>query len=88
MRTFFVALALLLFPLVQNNAVAQQFFYDAMDLIKERIPDQEPIDVFQQSLDTVKPSIETQDRPYMEKPYLRRPTRTRRAAGLPPPAFT
>jgi small subunit ribosomal protein S7 len=37
-------------------------FYDAMDLIKQRSPDQEPIDVFQQALDNVKPSIEVRSK--------------------------
>jgi small subunit ribosomal protein S7 len=45
-----------------KKSTAQQVFYDAMDLIKQRIPDQEPIDVFQQALDNVKPSIEVRSK--------------------------
>ena len=45
-----------------KKSTAQQVFYDAMNLIKERIPDQEPIDVFQQALDNVKPSIEVRSK--------------------------
>jgi small subunit ribosomal protein S7 len=45
-----------------KKSTAQQVFYGAMDLIKERIPDQEPIAVFQQALDNVKPSIEVRSK--------------------------
>jgi small subunit ribosomal protein S7 len=45
-----------------KKSTAQQVFYDAMDLIKQRIPDQEPIDVFQGALDNVKPSIEVRSK--------------------------
>jgi small subunit ribosomal protein S7 len=45
-----------------KKSTAQQVFYDAMDIIKERIPDQEPIAVFQQALDNVKPSIEVRSK--------------------------
>ena len=41
---------------------AQGVFYGAMDIIKERIPDQEPIAVFQQAVDNVKPSIEVRSK--------------------------
>jgi small subunit ribosomal protein S7 len=41
---------------------AQGVFYGAMDIIKQRIPDQEPIAVFQQAVDNVKPSIEVRSK--------------------------
>ena len=41
---------------------AQAVFYGAMDIIKERMPDEEPIAVFQQALDNVKPSIEVRSK--------------------------
>ncbi len=45
-----------------KKSTAQQVFYDAMDLIKQRMPDAEPIEVFQQALDNVKPSIEVRSK--------------------------
>jgi small subunit ribosomal protein S7 len=45
-----------------KKSVALGVFYDALDLIKKRIPDQEPIDVFTQALDNVKPSIEVRSK--------------------------
>jgi small subunit ribosomal protein S7 len=45
-----------------KKSTAQQVFYDAMDLIKERLPAEEPIAVFQQALDNVKPAIEVRSK--------------------------
>ena len=45
-----------------KKSTAQQVFYDAMDIIKERMPNEEPIAVFQQALDNVKPSIEVRSK--------------------------
>src|SRR5918995_1292130 len=45
-----------------KKSTAQQVFYDAMDLVKERLPAEEPIAVFQQALDNVKPSIEVRSK--------------------------
>jgi len=45
-----------------KKASAQGVFYGAMDIIKERIADVEPIAVFQQALDNVKPSIEVRSK--------------------------
>jgi len=45
-----------------KKSVAQGVFYDALDLIKKRIPDKEPIDVFTQALDNIKPSIEVRSK--------------------------
>jgi small subunit ribosomal protein S7 len=41
---------------------AQAVFYGAMNIIKERMPAEEPIAVFQQALDNVKPSIEVRSK--------------------------
>jgi small subunit ribosomal protein S7 len=41
---------------------AQAVFYGAMDIIKERLPGEEPISVFQGALDNVKPSIEVRSK--------------------------
>ena len=45
-----------------KKSTAQQVFYGAMDIIKERLPAEEPIAVFQQALDNVKPSIEVRSK--------------------------
>ena len=45
-----------------KKSVALGVFYDALDLIKKRIPDKEPIEVFTQALDNVKPSIEVRSK--------------------------
>jgi small subunit ribosomal protein S7 len=45
-----------------KKSVALGVFYDALDLIKKRIPDAEPIEVFTQALDNVKPSIEVRSK--------------------------
>ncbi|HMO84839.1 MAG TPA: 30S ribosomal protein S7 [Lacipirellulaceae bacterium] len=41
---------------------AQAVFYGALDIIKERMPGEEPIAVFQQAIDNVKPSIEVRSK--------------------------
>jgi small subunit ribosomal protein S7 len=41
---------------------AQAVFYGAMNIIKERMPNEEPIAVFQQALDNVKPAIEVRSK--------------------------
>ena len=45
-----------------KKSTAQQVFYGAMDIIKERMPAEEPIAVFQQALDNVKPAIEVRSK--------------------------
>ena len=45
-----------------KKSVALGVFYDALDLVKKRIPDKEPIEVFTQALDNVKPSIEVRSK--------------------------
>ena len=45
-----------------KKSIAQQVFYDALDVIKQRIPDQEPIDVFTQAVENVKPAIEVRSK--------------------------
>lgn len=41
---------------------AQQVFYDALELIGERIKEASPIDVFTQAVENVKPAIEVRSR--------------------------
>lgn len=45
-----------------KKSVAQRVFYDCLDIIKERLPDEEPIDVFTQAVENVKPAIEVRSK--------------------------
>src|SRR5688572_26888013 len=41
-----------------KKATAMRIFYGAMEQIKKRMPDANPIDVFTQAVENVKPSVE------------------------------
>ena len=45
-----------------KKTIAQAVFYDALDQIKQRVPDREPIDVFHQAVENVKPAIEVRSK--------------------------
>jgi small subunit ribosomal protein S7 len=45
-----------------KKATAERIFYDALDQIKKRMPDADPIDVFTQAVEHVKPSVEVRSR--------------------------
>ena len=45
-----------------KKAVAQSVFYRALDEVQKRIPDADPIDVFTQAVENVKPDIEVRSR--------------------------
>jgi small subunit ribosomal protein S7 len=45
-----------------KKATAQRIFYGAMDQIKKRMPDANPIDVFTQAVENVKPSVEVRSK--------------------------
>lgn len=45
-----------------KKGVAQALFYGALDEIKEKIPNEEPINVLKKALENVKPSIEVRSR--------------------------
>lgn len=45
-----------------KKVVAQHILYDALDEIKKRLPNEEPIEVFNQAIDNVKPQIEVRSR--------------------------
>ncbi|MDX1944641.1 MAG: 30S ribosomal protein S7 [Pirellulaceae bacterium] len=45
-----------------KKSVAQQLFYDALEVIREKIPDREPIEVFHQAVENVKPYVEVRSR--------------------------
>lgn len=45
-----------------KKATAMRCFYGALDQIKKRMPDVEPIDVFTQAVEHVKPSVEVRSK--------------------------
>ena len=45
-----------------KKATATRVFYDAMDQIKKRMPDVEPIEVFKGAVENIKPSLEVRSR--------------------------
>jgi small subunit ribosomal protein S7 len=45
-----------------KKSVAEIVFYDALDVIKDKMPDREPIEVFTQAVENVKPYIEVRSR--------------------------
>ncbi len=45
-----------------KKSVAEQIFYDAMEIVNDRIDDEEGIEIFEEALDNVKPVIETRSR--------------------------
>jgi small subunit ribosomal protein S7 len=45
-----------------KKSTAQEVFYDALEVIRGRLAEQEPIDVFTQALENVKPSIEVRSK--------------------------
>jgi small subunit ribosomal protein S7 len=45
-----------------KKSVAQRVFYDAMDIIAEKITDTPPIDVFAQAVENIKPDVEVRSR--------------------------
>ncbi len=45
-----------------KKSTATRLFYDAMDQIKKRMPDVEPIEVFKGAIENIKPSLEVRSR--------------------------
>ncbi len=45
-----------------KKSTAQKVFYDALDIVKQRIPDAEAIEVFTQAVENVKPAIEVRSK--------------------------
>ena len=45
-----------------KKSTALKVFYEALDVIKERQPSEEPIEVFSQAIENVKPAIEVRSR--------------------------
>ncbi|MHC5009706.1 MAG: 30S ribosomal protein S7 [Planctomycetota bacterium] len=45
-----------------KRSVAERVFYTAMDIIRQRVPEREPLEVWKQALDNVKPLVEVRSR--------------------------
>lgn len=45
-----------------KKSVAQRVFHQAMEVIRDRLPDKEPIEVFTQAIENVKPAIEVRSK--------------------------
>ena len=45
-----------------KKSAAQRVFYGALDILKERVPGAEPIEVFEQAVENVKPHIEVRSK--------------------------
>ncbi len=45
-----------------KKSVATRIFYDALDQIKKRIPDADPIKVFEDAVENVKPTVEVRSK--------------------------
>ena len=45
-----------------KKTTAQKVFYDALDVIKEKMPGEEPVEVFNQAIENVKPHIEVRSK--------------------------
>jgi small subunit ribosomal protein S7 len=45
-----------------KKSVAQRLFYDAMDIVAEKVNEAEPIEVFNRALDNVKPAVEVRSK--------------------------
>ena len=45
-----------------KKGVAQAIFYEALDRIRDKVPDQEPIEVFTHAVENVKPNLEVRSR--------------------------
>ena len=45
-----------------KKTVALNVFYDALEMLRKRVPDKEPIEVFHEALENVKPQIEVRSK--------------------------
>ena len=45
-----------------KKSTAQRLFYDALDAVSKKVADQEPIEVFTQAVENVKPAIEVRSK--------------------------
>lgn len=45
-----------------KKSLAQRIFYDAMDLVGERVKDEEPLVIFEEAMEKVRPKVEVKSR--------------------------
>jgi len=45
-----------------KKSVAQRIFYEAMDMVQERVKDEDPLAVFEEAMDKVRPRVEVKSR--------------------------
>jgi small subunit ribosomal protein S7 len=45
-----------------KKSIAQKVFYDAMDIIDKKLPDEEPVEVFEKAITNVKPLLEVRSK--------------------------
>ncbi len=45
-----------------KKSTAQKLFYDALEIIRQKVSDAEPVDVFTQAVENVKPAIEVRSK--------------------------
>ena len=45
-----------------KKSVAQRVFYDALDILAEKVPDESPVTVFTQAVENVRPAIEVRSK--------------------------
>jgi small subunit ribosomal protein S7 len=45
-----------------KKTVAQRIFYEAIDIIRQKMPDKDPMEVFHQAVENVKPELEVRSR--------------------------
>ncbi len=45
-----------------KKSVAQRIFYTAMDIVQERVKDEDPLAVFEEAMDKVRPRVEVKSR--------------------------
>lgn len=66
-----------------KKTAAQKIFYDALDILAEKVSEVPPIDVFTQALDNVKPNIEVRSKRVGGASYqVPMPVRANRAQSL------
>jgi len=45
-----------------KRSTAQRIFYDALEIIRQRVPEREPLEVWKQAIENVKPLVEVRSR--------------------------
>lgn len=45
-----------------KKSLAQRLFYDAMDIVKEKMPDEDTLTVFEEAMEKVRPRVEVKSR--------------------------